>query len=299
MKKTCALLLLILLLGHGLSFAAADTASDPDVASIMQEIVLLTPEARADLLSALVLYTDLADRTGDTGQGAVPAVTGTADFQTYEGPGWASPEEAVQLYLEGFKAQNPRQMLQAFAIETYVRHFDFAAQLERSGGFNFTANIRLPNLNEAFITHNIESRRQFLYNYIFYQFMTLMLPETDIFIPVSVVGAEKLEEFLASFEAADVTRFETITLEGFVDPADLSEPYLSHNNQKNLKMLQAIYGADDLKSMVAQITIDGQDYLFCCDVLRYGDAWYLSSLGGSIGNYLGIEYVAGGLMPVQ
>lgn len=222
----------------------------------------------------------------------------TASF-SYEGPGSATPEEAVLLYLDALRNLNPQQMASAFAIESYARGYDFSAQMKRTSGYSYNVPIKLPNTNETFIRYNIESRRNAVYDSLYFQFMSMALPGMDVISPISLTTDEKLSAFLEQFENADITRFETIEHKEFLDPFELSPQFASSQNQENIAAMAAIYGADEMKSMAAQIEIGGEPHLFCCDVLRYGDLWYLSSLGGSIGMYMQIDYYAGGIMPMK
>lgn len=217
---------------------------------------------------------------------------------TYEGPGCATPEEAVLLYLDALRDQDVQGMIGTFAIESYVRHFDFPAQAERSGGYSFGSEIKLPNTNEMFIQYNIESRRSAVASSVYQQFMTMALSDMDIYQPISLTTPEKLATFLSQFDGAELSGFETIVHKEFLDPATLTERYESGQIRSMIAENQAIYGADELRSMAASIEIEGRDYLFCSNVMRYGDRWYLHTLGGYIGMLLAVDYAAGGIVPL-
>lgn len=221
---------------------------------------------------------------------------------TYEGEGFASPEDAVQAYLTGIQNEDLSQMLSAFAIESFVEHYDLKAMLEQIRAYTYSMAIKLPNTNEIFESINVEARKGEIVQAIQFQLMSFHMPELDITQPVTFAGddsAEAIATFLEAFEAN--TR--TLTIKGlqfdaFIAPETLNELYLSEQNQKNLAKRAPVYGADEIKSVVASLTVEGKPYVLCCDAIRYGDAWYLLSLGGNISQLLGLSMFSGGLVPL-
>jgi hypothetical protein len=227
------------------------------------------------------------------------AASGDAAPPPYEGPGWETPEDAVQAYLDAFGKADLRGMVSAFAIETYVEHFDFEAQLDRLGAYLPQAEIPYPNANDFFKAMNVEKRRSGIVNSIHYQFFTLRFPEIDLGMLTSFSGdgAPTPGEFADRMNAVTQGPAEGYALLAFADPASLSEHYLQPRNQENLAKLAGIYGAEELQSMAALIAVEGKPHLLCCDAIRYGDKWYLCSLGGNIGALLGMSVMQGGLSP--
>jgi len=59
---------------------------------------------------------------------AMPPVSLAAQ-NTYEGPGWTMPEDAVLHYLEGFKEQDIGKMISAYATESYQERLKATAAL--------------------------------------------------------------------------------------------------------------------------------------------------------------------------
>jgi hypothetical protein len=84
----------------------------------------------------------------------------------------------------------------------------------------------------------------------------------------------------------------------FITPKDLSEDYDTDANQEVIQRTASIHGADEVKSAAARVNIEGHDYLFCFDAVRYGNEWYLLSFGGNVGVLLGISALAGGVAPM-
>ena len=65
--------------------------------------------------------------------------------------------------------------------------------------------------------------------------------------------------------------------------------------KKLMNNLAACVGADEVRSVVASLEIDGDKYLLCADAASYQGKWYLYRLGGNIGALLNISSNAGGL----
>lgn len=220
----------------------------------------------------------------------------------YEGAGYATPEEAVQAYLDGLRDADLSQMLSAFAMETYVDHYDFQAQLERIRTYMMlTMEIRFPNDNDLMRALNVENRKTQIVNAITYQQFGLFAPDWDVTSPISfgASDAEGIPALMDQFAAAAGTDMSRLTFVGFFAPEVLSDVYLTERNQENLAKQQAVYGMEELRSMVAGFTLGDDQYILCCDVGRYGDRWYMNSLSGNIGTLLGIPVMRAGLVPMS
>lgn len=223
------------------------------------------------------------------------------DAPRYEGVGFATPEEAVQAYLDGMRDADLSQMIGAFAVETYVDHYDFQAQLERLRAYMINLEMHFPNDNDLMRALNVESRKNQIVNGITYQQFALLAPEWDISAPLTfgTDDTEGIPELMAQFAAAAEFDMSGLTFVGFFAPETLAELYLSERNQENMAKQATVCGMDELRSMVAGFSLGGEQYLLCCDVGRYGDAWYMNSLSGNIGNLLGIAVYRGGLVPMS
>lgn len=218
---------------------------------------------------------------------------------SYEGPGWPTAEEAARAYLDAFSKADLAGMAGAFAIETYVEHFDFGAQLDRLMCYIPQAEIPYPNSDDFCKAMNVEKRQNNIVNSIHFQIFSLCFPDIDPTMLTSFGGKSAVDpaEFARKLGAGSASVMKDFAFLGFVDPALLSEHYLKDQNQKNLAKLTGIYGADELKSVAASISVEGKPHLFCCDAIRYGEKWYLCSLGGNIGILLGMDVYHGGLSP--
>lgn len=225
--------------------------------------------------------------------------TGLASAPTYEGPGWATAEDAVTAYLEAMQRGDLSAMVSAFAIETYVDNYDFAAQLKRLSAYSFVSIIKVPNTNELFRSINIEARQGEAVMAVLLQMLTLHMPDRD-FMSMLAFKTDTIDADVGAFveEFAENTgslSLETLTFGRFIPPESLSDVYESEMNQANIDRQKAIYGADEQKSVVAVFSVGSTLCALCCDAVRYGEKWYLLSMGGNIGNILGLRYSSGGI----
>ena len=225
----------------------------------------------------------------------------SSGFPVYEGPGCATPEDAVRLYLEGIQNEDLGKMLSAFAIETCVVRFDYTGQLRRIRSYIPVSSTGHPSVSNLFTAMNIESRKQEIVNAIKFQLVMFHLTDYD-----PVISTMFMSDDLDAEIAAFVKHFEDnlgtlalrdLELVGFIPPNQLSEMYDGEKNQEQLVSLAEICGADELRSVAALFTVDGKGYYLCCDALQYGDQWYLHKLGGSISSLLLIDQWAGGITP--
>jgi len=222
-------------------------------------------------------------------------------FPIYEGPGCATPEDAVRLYLEGIQNEDLGKMLSAFAIETFVERFDYTGQLRRIRSyipFSITAH---PSVSSLFTTMNIESRKQEIVNAIKFQLVVFHLTDYDPVIS-TMFRSDDLDAEIAAFVKHFEDNLGTLALRdlelvGFIPPNQLSEMYDEEKNQEQRASSAEICRADEFRSVAALFTVGGKGYYLCCDALQYGDQWYLFRLGGNISNLLLIDQWAGGITP--
>lgn len=221
---------------------------------------------------------------------------------SYESEGFESPEAAIQAYIAGIQDENLEQMLSTFAIETLVEHYDFEAMLARVRIYTIYSGIKLPNTNPLFQSLNVEARKNEIVQSIMYQLLSFHMPDLDFSQSTTFASdnyVEDIARFLETFE--NNTRslaLKSLVLGDFIAPETLSDVYLIEQNQQNMSRIASIQGADEVKSMVVALTVEGRPYILCCDVVRYGDVWYLLSLGGNIAQLLGMNPYTGGLVPM-
>jgi hypothetical protein len=100
-----------------------------------------------------------------------------SEGQTYEGPGFANPEDAARAYLTFLKDQNLSGMLSTFAIESYVEHYDLESFIKRLRSYHPALTIKLPNTNEYTKELNIGMRRSQISDQIVRQYMYHQTPD--------------------------------------------------------------------------------------------------------------------------
>jgi hypothetical protein len=247
---------------------------------------------------------------------------------THEGPGFASPEDAVHCYLEGLRNGDVQQMLSAFAIETYVDHYDIIAACRRQGSYNPNSPIGMPNSSPLWRNINIESRRGDLVKFINFQARYYSLPPFDFSVPYILkkeIVDEKTVEFFpgANGNKLEITEFfsyidgskaeRSITdlkFDSFIEPVtlieekndkSLLESYLGEEYQSIIAKQMLVYGADEFTGVACLLTnettyLGEESYLLCFDAARYGNLWYLHTFQGSVGLYLNISPLNGGLL---
>lgn len=223
----------------------------------------------------------------------------SAEPQNVETKGYDTPEKAAAAYLEGFKKKDLQQMEGAFAIESYVNHYDFDGNLERLGAYIYVQEIKLPDVNQLTRDLNIENRRASVANSILQQYVTLASLDFEIVEPQILKDERAVELFTEGFsKGLKSVETETIKLIGFIPPDKLSDIYSTDDNQKNLKTLADICGADKIESSAAVFELSGKPYLLCLDVVNYGGKWFVYRLNGNVGVLMGLSVSTSGIVPV-
>lgn len=236
--------------------------------------------------------------------GAAPAAAAKV-----EGPGYASAEEAALAYAEALKAGDMDAMLATFAVESYATHLDRAAFILSMGVVYPTfgaLNAPMPPADQGLaLALNLEGRRIQIVQSFYYQYMNCLLHNTayeDSFIRVTPLAEPEdvsaLMELLQRNPGfSDMTIGATRSPEDLLD-AERLESYLEHDQTIMDRQIEQ-YGAQDMQDVCLELTIDGEDYYLFVLAVRYDGKWYNLSFFGQLGAYLGIEYMSGGLVPVD
>ncbi len=218
----------------------------------------------------------------------------------YEGSGQPSPEDAARAYLEGVRNGDLYQTLAVFAIESYVERYDFRGLLEKLKAYLPSRPISLPNANPMFQAINVERRKAEVVSGISYHLLAFRMPDMEPNKPLMFNDEGEAAEFVSGLEAnTGPLALSSIQIGEAVAPETLSDMYADEKNLENLDWQRQTIGADEMRSVVLVFSVDTKAYLFCCDVAKYGEAWYLVSLGGNMGNLLGISAANGGIMPMH
>jgi hypothetical protein len=70
------------------------------------------------------------------------------------------------------------------------------------------------------------------------------------------------------------------------------------NFKKNVRENEKIFGGD-IECLVAELDIDGEDYLLFADLIKYEDKWYVLRTNGFAGMFIGLTATSGGIVPVS
>lgn len=245
-------------------------------------LLLVAVIAAVILVSAYFLFTKL------------PANPTTA--ATLEGQGYDTAEDAVLAYVQALKNGDYVAMLETFAIETYVEKFNLSAYLERVSAYIYP-NMILPG--DAPLTEqlNVTRRVNEISNSLFYQLLTLCAPDSPLREAQSIrlddeTPSALLERILPS---GSWDKLSALSVGEFRQPLEVAPNLATESAQSNLEQQRAFLGADELRSMALELSLNGKEYLFCPYAVRYGDRWYLSSLYSSLSIILNVSNMAGGL----
>jgi len=241
---------------------------------------------------------------------------------SYEGPGYDTPEKAVGAYIEAIKSMELPQLWSTYAIESYVKNFNFEKSIEKiysdfsspllappSNDFSYSANIvrRLTAISRpmSMQTHlifydlmpyhyQIEFRDGYTvgsdlesdYNHLLDEFTGLSY---DQFTRLLENYTYEKQQQLQIMEIKEI-----ITSDGF---ARFSEKYAleryasyftSYDYQDSIEEMCIQHGADEIMDIIIVLTINNDDYIMAPSVVRYGEKWRVLSDHGSISGLLGI-----------
>lgn len=222
-----------------------------------------------------------------------------------EGGGFSSAEEAVTAYTDALAAGDFDALLQVFAIETYVEHLDFGASLERVGVYQpLGGGLPLPSSDPFNESINVEQRRATVASTIRNQYFTLANPELDTTISQRLADAEAVEQLTSSLEAtmradalAGFAEAEFVALED-VD-ASAAELFVSDASRGNDEAMLAILGADESAELAVRAAAGdrgGEPVVATFRAVRYGDRWWLETLGGQFATLVGGSALHAGVL---
>ncbi len=204
----------------------------------------------------------------------------------YEGDGFRTPEEAVTSYLEGLKKLDLNQMLRAFAWETMAAHYA-SEEAIRFGGLE--AYLRVMPMVHPFLiqaeTHALRAEQ--IYN-IYGSLEYYLLPD-DFYqknnrdkksYMVGRLKEEEQDELIQHFSDTESKRLDNLARLAhirFISIEDITGKSLQDEEIRRLvEHYTALYGADEIRFIVAIGDIDDQHLFVAPIVVRYGDKWYMA-----------------------
>jgi len=219
--------------------------------------------------------------------------------------GFDSPEEAVAAYLEGLRDLDFDRMLNAFAVETYVEHFDLESFLDWLRIYDLRGVTMLPDAGGLATAINIEIRRGEVTHWIRAHYIFLTHPELvmDRDYPEDIRIWHPIEEgggadFVRAFsDVLNAPAFHNLEILGFIPP-EHNELYASERNQENMARNAMVMGAEQLLSRIAVFELDGHKYFLMVDAVNYNGRWFLSRVGGNFAMAANISWDLNGLMMI-
>lgn len=219
----------------------------------------------------------------------VGASTNKKTEAVFESGGFDSPENAVRAYLNGYKSINIEEMLSAFAIETFVQHFNSDAQVINDMQFSsvLSSTLTYPNKCKVLIRDNIYQRLFYIEKGIADQVLGYANPDLS---SVTIDDYEYLgeEEFVKAVhnlfpEDSAFDALSDLTIVKFLEPNEIS---VSNSGDTTLEEYTNIayntYGVDKLQNVAVSCDIAGQGYYLLFTAYQYGDKWFLGDIGGTL-----------------
>ena len=211
---------------------------------------------------------------------------------------FATPEDAVQRYIDGLRERDLDKMLSATDWETLESHRTLERMIGRTSTYNWNLIPSFPRDGGFLSAVNIaqmkadtaQQIRQALLNFV------ATGPDGDGTLKSAATGLsvflnpEDIDSFIAQFDVARLDSLSGITDVRFIAPEKLTDAYLTESTAKNLEALRVSYGADELRDLCVVFTIDGETSgIFCPGLARYGNVWTMYGPGGMLAWILGIN----------
>ena len=253
----------------------------------------------------------LPDETKELLKNVVPVATVTDIPKSagvrihYEGEGFDRPEDAVTCYLEGLKNGDVQQMMRAFAWETQISRYSLKDQIIRMKSVYYNSPIRMPSMNGFMADMNMESLRHEQSRRIFSSVRNYILEDEDAYKELvegkrmDLVSEEDVDAFIRAFNNGKSEKLRQMHNIRLIDPSTAVVKYNNESTTRLLDMYQRIYGADEIKEIIAIADLDGEDLAFNPTLARYGDKWYIVSLDGIAFSILGIDFNGRGFVTVK
>ncbi|MBO7637618.1 MAG: hypothetical protein J6S91_01460 [Treponema sp.] len=227
--------------------------------------------------------------------------------QTFEGKGAKSPEEAAGNYIKALKSCDYNQIINCYAVETFVENYNLDKSMEKFNSIHPTMKMIYPNDNLLKQTGNYEVLDWIIRN-VKYQIWNLN--EIDFFknakyvilndntqevirqtIPSEAEERLKRIQFSNQFISIDEILVNYVT-GGF--PIDISIYQEEVDDYKKAvkeyyKKTKAIYGCKNIKDVIASFSIEGREYYFFAETVQYGNKWYISPNQGFVAGILAIS----------
>ena len=214
----------------------------------------------------------------------------------YESDGFDSPEETVVAYLNGLKNVDVQQMLQAFAWETQIENYSLKDYIRKMHSVNRYSPVRMPAYNDLIKGSNMLSLRYSETKSLYNAIRAFMVAETDKVEEINnyridLKSDEEIDEFIRLYNNNRYEKLKKMNNIRLISPSTVIQNYKNDSVSKRMKQYQEIYGADEILDILAVANIEDET-LVCNPLLaRYGDKWFVVSVGGIAFAIIGINSV--------
>ncbi len=191
--------------------------------------------------------------------------------------GSTTPDEAIREYMAGIAAADAGRILDASAIDEMADGHRFAESVDRLQAF-------MPHLMLApaeypfYVEVNRAQRADEIMGQVLMLAYGLLSGETIDGSPIVPVDRAWAEGFVAQVDPARLAGIEVLDARFPHPDLGTDERYL-----KTAATMAANQGADELTERLVLFTFEGQTYSLGFTLLRYGDAWLVSSQSSPIG----------------
>lgn len=230
--------------------------------------------------------------------------------QTFEGKGEASPEKAVQKYLEALKSCDYNKIISCYPVETYVENYDIEQMVKKLNCATPTMKIIYPKDNLLKQTAKFEvidsitkMVKYQIWNICENDFLmdgeVLMVQDSTKNV-VDKIYPNDAEKKLSHINLANVYSEEQMI--AFIITGDFSSNVSEHEEyyekiKKNLKSMQDktknIYGCKNIKDVTACFYVNGEKFYYFAETIQYGNKWYISPNQGYLASIFGISISSG------
>lgn len=201
-----------------------------------------------------------------------------------EETGYETPEETALAFMNAIKNKDIEQMVNLFAIQTYVQHCDIQAWQE-SGTYSCYSSP-LPMDNNIFTQKlNIMIRRNDVFKYLRYLYANI---SSGFATGVSDVNQSKcaddvLNQFWLIKNEDDIFDIEIKgvgNLEKLYEDQNNSTTKYSDTIKNGIQMRKQYLGCEDILPMVIECTWKNIPMYLFVDMIKYENKWMILDLGG-------------------
>ena len=206
-----------------------------------------------------------------------------------EGPGYATPEEAVLAYVDAMNRGDVDGMLSTFAIETFTDRADPELWLRHTHALKTYSLSKSIPASDTFVRSMIALNRRYLF--------TESLKGVYIYTAIPDYSARKLGTAEERQALADQLRASPLhDMAGHVefvrwaDPVKLTRGHIADFRTGGDFMEQLAYtGGDDFTELVAELRVNGRLAFQPMTCVRYGGRWYNLEYSTRIAYYAGAK----------